>query len=84
MGEPRSETETTNQEAKMNTLQYNSLTHEFTTRMPLSDLSGRDKVNLFRALMDDIGITEALHGGHPAADAITIISEKLHDTWKGD
>ena len=67
----------------MSTLQYNSLTRQITTHSDISSMSGRDKVNLFRALMDDMEITEALQGGYPAADAITIISEKLHEAWEG-
>ena len=42
-------------------MHYDSIGKKIVMRADLSSMSGRDKVNLFQALMDDLGITEVFH-----------------------
>lgn len=61
---------------------FNSIGKGFTMRMPLEMLSGRDKVALFQALMDDLGITDRLLAApDETACAQAIIEEQGAKHW---
>lgn len=42
----------------MSWLQYDTIGRKIVTRIPIEQLSGRDKVNLFQHLMEDLGIAQ--------------------------
>jgi len=57
---------------------------QFTIRVDTDLLSARDKVELFRALMDDLGISERFHAEPDAvAEASKIIVEQWGRAWEG-
>lgn len=59
-------------------LNYDTLTRKIETKVSISELSGRDKVNLFRDLMEVLGITDAIIRGDDTTDNIIDKQLKIH------
>lgn len=63
-------------------LHYDAIGVGLTVRIGLENLSARDKVELFRTLMDDLGITAQFHHEPDAtARAQEIIVERWSANW---
>lgn len=70
----------------MNTIEYAPRYSQTTKRIHFSlsvgSLSSRDKVTLFQALMDDLGITEVLHAnGDETAKAQELMAKQWDIAW---
>ena len=59
-------------------MEYDSIGKRIHVRADLSSLSGRDKVNLFKDLMDDLGITEVFQQ-YP--DETAFAAEEMVKKW---
>lgn len=64
-------------------LSFSTIGREFTVRVKLAELSGRDRVELFRELMDALGITDRMNAEPNAtARAQEIITEQWTAHWR--
>jgi len=59
-------------------IEFSTICPGFTVRIGLEHLSPRDKVELFRTLMDQLGITERMHA---EADATARAQEIITEQW---
>lgn len=67
----------------MMSIKFSSIGADLTVRVSVRDLSNRDKVELFRELMDQLGITERLSKEADAtARAQQIIAEQWNIAWE--
>tara|TARA_R110000868_G_scaffold49960_1_gene160303 strand:+ start:358 stop:573 length:216 start_codon:yes stop_codon:yes gene_type:complete len=65
-------------------LDYSTIGKQLTVRIGLDDLTPRDKVELFRTLMDDLGITERMHAEpEESAWAQRMVTEQWTKAWEG-
>ena len=58
--------------------QYDSISKCVTIRCSINELSNRDKVELFRQLMDDLGITERFSA---APDETSVAQSIITEQW---
>ena len=65
-------------------LEYSSTGKTMSFRCSINDLSSRDKVELFRQLMEDLGITDRFNAEPDAtAAAQLMITEQWDKAWNG-
>ena len=64
-------------------ISYNTIGKDFTVRVELNQLSGRDKSNLLATLLEEAGITAAIVNTRGEA-ASKIILKGLQKLWDGE